>query len=216
VSTTTKVLGIGCLGMLALTGVSVGLGRWAMSSANAERIAQAEKEAAAVAAKQKAAADAFNAMTPDAHLQAALAMIEKPDLASAEKHLKATSPETTGVAAARARLAQAKTKAAALHAAEQKKGLAEAKKMGEGLRVEYAKRVERHFLEKGMSVDVTAEGPGKDVLRIKWALASKAAAYQMGQGELIGEAQAMGFRKVIFTNGFSSGMGFTWSWDLSK
>jgi hypothetical protein len=75
---------------------------------------------------------------------------------------------------------------------------------------------ETDLLKKGINADVTLSGSGKDQVRIKWALISKAAVYQitdggkMGDGSFLGSLQKMGFQKVTFTDGFDE----TWYYTL--
>jgi hypothetical protein len=79
----------------------------------------------------------------------------------------------------------------------------------------YASSLSQIFVKSGMDVDVSATGREKNQLRIKYALMSKPLVYKL-QNEIKIEDQArpIGFKKIIYTNGFESSLGETWSEDL--
>jgi len=79
----------------------------------------------------------------------------------------------------------------------------------------YASSLSQIFIKSGMDVDVSAIGHKKELLRIKYALMSKPLVYKF-QNEIKIEDQArpIGFKKVIYTNGFESSLGETWTENL--
>lgn len=80
-----------------------------------------------------------------------------------------------------------------------------------GARKEFAKNLEQLFIERRMNTDVTASGPKNTVLEIKWVLASKVTANDLGKSGIIEKAEQAGFKKVIFTDGYDR----AWRWDLN-
>lgn len=84
-------------------------------------------------------------------------------------------------------------------------------------RREWAKRMETASLDQGMDVDFTLEGAGRDHLKVKWALMSKAVVHKitgggsMADGAFLSSAQKMGCRRVSFTDGWQ----FSVYYDLS-
>lgn len=79
----------------------------------------------------------------------------------------------------------------------------------------YASSLSQIFIKSGMDVDVSAIGHKKELLRIKYALMSKPLVYKF-QNEIKIEDQArpIGFKKIIYTNGFESSLGETWTENL--
>lgn len=79
------------------------------------------------------------------------------------------------------------------------------------LRLEFAKDLEIRFLKGGMSVDVITKGKDSTILHYKYALVSKAFAYQVSQNtEFLSAAKKLGFKRVVLTDGFDD----TWNIDL--
>lgn len=80
----------------------------------------------------------------------------------------------------------------------------------------YASSLEEAFVKTGMDVDVTTYGKGKKQLRISYALMSQPLVYKL-QNEInvSAQASAQGFTKLVYTNGFESSLGKTWTIDLS-
>lgn len=80
-------------------------------------------------------------------------------------------------------------------------------------RIDFAADTEKRFLQKGISVDVRATGNKHTTLIFKYALVSKAFAYQVGtQTDFIPQCKAKGFTLVRMTDGFDE----SYSWNLSK
>ena len=78
-------------------------------------------------------------------------------------------------------------------------------------RKQFAKKLEETMIETGrMNVDVTPSGKNYTVLTIKWALASKVTSRDLDKSGLIEKAKGVGFKKVIFTDGWDFGC----QWDL--
>jgi len=81
------------------------------------------------------------------------------------------------------------------------------------LRKAMAKAAEENFLSNGFSADVTTRGKDSTVLHIKFALVSKAFAFQVSRnGEFIGNLRKAGFTEVRMTDGFND----NWMVDLTK
>jgi hypothetical protein len=77
----------------------------------------------------------------------------------------------------------------------------------------YAKTLERAMLGKGFNTEVQAKGASKQVLEYKYALMSKALMYKLAnEGRTLESARNVGFKKLIFTDGFNS----SWTYDLTK
>src|SRR5262249_47150382 len=139
--------------------------------------------------KAEADAAAFTDMTSAQHLAAAQ-QAWKPDatvdqLDDALHHLKAIPPsaiESTKAKAIEQKIIVLKSKrqqeAANAKAAEARNtALAEAK-VKRVLRDQMAKDIENSMLDEGYNVDVSALGNDHTLLRLKWALVSKAMAHQ--------------------------------------
>lgn len=76
----------------------------------------------------------------------------------------------------------------------------------------HASALENILVKNGMDVDIEARGPEKDELHITYALMSKPMVYQF-QNELKVDEQAIsfGYKRIVYTNGFESSLGQTWS-----
>lgn len=79
----------------------------------------------------------------------------------------------------------------------------------------YASSLAEIFVKNGMDVEVRATGKEKRQLRISYALMSQPLVYKFQNEIKIGEqAVPLGFKKLIYTNGFESSLGQTWTVDL--
>ncbi len=75
-----------------------------------------------------------------------------------------------------------------------------------------AKTTENLLLGEGYSVDVTAAGKEHRTLHLRWALVSKALAYQLStDNELMSSLKRTGFRTVEITDGYEE----TYTWKLN-
>ena len=76
----------------------------------------------------------------------------------------------------------------------------------------YASTVEEVLVKNGMDARVSATGSDKTQLRLKYALMSQPLVYKF-QNEIGIDEQArfFGFKKIIYTNGFDSSLGETWT-----
>lgn len=83
-------------------------------------------------------------------------------------------------------------------------------------RKEYAKKLEQQFLEQRMDTTVTATGTKATTLSIKWVLASRVSAHDLANAGLVDQAKSLGFKSVVFFNGFESELAERWVWDLTK
>jgi len=83
------------------------------------------------------------------------------------------------------------------------------------LRNAYASSVENIFMKTGMDMRVKAVGSANKTLRLTYALMSKPLVYKFqNEIKLDEQAKAAGFSKLVFTNGFESSLGQTWTIDL--
>jgi hypothetical protein len=79
----------------------------------------------------------------------------------------------------------------------------------------YASVVEENFVRNGMDLKATASGQNKNQLRIVYVLMSQPMVYKFQNDAKIPEqAVRLGFTKVVYTNGFESDMGKTWTVSL--
>jgi hypothetical protein len=96
----------------------------------------------------------------------------------------------------------AKTKAAPSPATIQKQQIQ--------ARVDFANRMEKAFLDQGMDVYVTTPGKLKDTLKLKYVLMSRPMVHQMMQSTLPDNAKKLGFKRMVFTDGYDE----SWSANL--
>lgn len=84
-------------------------------------------------------------------------------------------------------------------------------------RKEMANKLEESLLMQGLDVRISVQGSRKDILKMKYALFNRAWAYKMtnggdaSEGSFLGNLEAIGFKEVIFTDGWSD----RFSWNLS-
>jgi hypothetical protein len=79
----------------------------------------------------------------------------------------------------------------------------------------YASFVEHVFIKEGVDAEVSATGKDKEQLRISYALMSRPLMYKFENNSNIKEqAVGLGFTKLVYTNGFESQLGRTWTFDL--
>ena len=76
----------------------------------------------------------------------------------------------------------------------------------------FASALEEGFMKDGLNITVKAVGGGQKTLRIKFSLMSQPLVYKF-QNELkvSDNAKSAGFSKIIYTNGFESSLGDTWT-----
>ena len=81
----------------------------------------------------------------------------------------------------------------------------------------YTSSIEEIFIKNGMDVQVSARGADKKELRISYALMSQPLVYKFQNEIKISEQAApLGFTKLVYTNGFESSLGKTWTIDLRQ
>jgi hypothetical protein len=81
------------------------------------------------------------------------------------------------------------------------------------IREQYATTVENQMLEQGYDMTVRATGARKSVLRFQWVKMSRPVIYGfINNKEVVNTLKAMGFKILIFTDGFDS----TWQYEVSK
>ena len=79
----------------------------------------------------------------------------------------------------------------------------------------YASTLEEGFVKAGLDVKVRVLGPAKDRLQLSYALMSQPLVYRFqNELKLPEKAKSFGFDRLIYTNGFSSDLGSTWTVDL--
>ena len=78
-------------------------------------------------------------------------------------------------------------------------------------RKSYAVRLEERFIEKRINADVKTFGRDSTTLWIKWALASKVTANDLGKSGVLEEAEKLGFKTVEFHDGYN----FATGWKLN-
>lgn len=84
------------------------------------------------------------------------------------------------------------------------------------LRDTYASSIEEIFVKNGMDIRVNAVGDGKKTLRLKYALMSQPLIYKFqNEVNLDTQAKAIGFKKIVYTNGFESDLGSIWTVKLN-
>jgi hypothetical protein len=79
------------------------------------------------------------------------------------------------------------------------------------LRKKCASEIEKMYLEEGIDVYIRVSGNKNEIIRFKHITFGRAFAYQMRKSLLIETMEYIGFKKVIFDNGFNY-----WTYDLSK
>jgi hypothetical protein len=81
----------------------------------------------------------------------------------------------------------------------------------------YASSIEEIFIKNGMDAQVSTRGAEKKELRISYALMSQPLVYKFQNEIKISEQAApLGFTKLVYTNGFESSLGKTWTIDLRQ
>jgi hypothetical protein len=79
-------------------------------------------------------------------------------------------------------------------------------------RIMAASVMEEVFMKGGLNINVSAIGPGNKTLKIVYALMSQPLVYQFqNTNDLPAAASSRGFTKIIYTNGFESSLGQTWT-----
>jgi hypothetical protein len=81
----------------------------------------------------------------------------------------------------------------------------------------YASSLKEIFIKSGMDVDVRVSGKEKKQIRVVYALMSEPLVYKFqNEIKLDKQAEKLGFTKLIYTNGFESSLGKTWTVDLGE
>lgn len=81
----------------------------------------------------------------------------------------------------------------------------------------YASIIEEAFMKSGFDVKVSVLGANKDQMRVVYALMSQPLVYKFqNEIKLAEKAQSFGFRKLVYSNGFQSDLGETWTVDLKN
>jgi hypothetical protein len=81
--------------------------------------------------------------------------------------------------------------------------------MAQQVRSLYASSLEQQFVKRGFDIEVSAKGTD---LRLKYALMSKPLVYKFAnEWNLADMAANYGFTRLVYTNGFASSLGETWT-----
>jgi cytochrome c oxidase subunit IV len=81
----------------------------------------------------------------------------------------------------------------------------------------YASTLEEGFVKAGLDIKVRVLGTSKDRLQLSYALMSQPLVYRFqNELKLSEKAKTFGFDRLIYTNGFSSDLGSTWTVDLRE
>jgi len=90
-----------------------------------------------------------------------------------------------------------------------------ASQVAEQVREMYANTMEEAFVKNGIDAKVRAAGKGKERLTITYALMSQPLVYKFqNEMDVPTQAKRFGFSKVVYTNGFESSLGQSWTVDL--
>jgi hypothetical protein len=82
---------------------------------------------------------------------------------------------------------------------------------GAAVRESYARTTENKMLQEGHDMTVRAEGPYKETLRLTYVLINRPFVYQLiNDPEFMMNLRGLGFRRVIFTDGYDA----VWSCDV--
>ncbi len=147
----------------------------------------------------------FENMSAKVHLEKAkeLGLMDS----DAEKHLLAISSDTKEWADAQLMLKKI-NKIKHQNALEEEKAK---RKQEITKRKDFAKLLEKTYLDNGSDVYVSTSGNNHTVLRIKWVLMSRPQVHDtVNRQEEMSMLKALGFKKIIFSDGFEEG----WTYDL--
>lgn len=83
-------------------------------------------------------------------------------------------------------------------------------------RIAYADNFDQQMLDAGIESTTKANGPKNTTLYIKYALAGRVTANQLGRKLDFGQLKQLGFKKVVFTNEFEGELGHSFTWTVDK
>lgn len=79
-------------------------------------------------------------------------------------------------------------------------------------RMIFARNFEKGMLDRGYSMEFVAKGKNKEILEVKYVLMTYALAHQMmNTGNFENSVKMLGFKKVIFTDGYSKNWYYTFN-----
>jgi hypothetical protein len=146
-------------------------------------------------------------MTPADHLVAAKEALKQGDTITARTQLSFIpegSKEFTEAQKLKMKVAERKIEIA-------KEGALIRDKELKAKRILYASNLENLYLDKGYDITVKVEGKDASILKMKWVLTSRPVVHKLTKDpDLIRAWRDMGFKKVVFTDGYRS----TWYVDL--
>ncbi|MGH9685308.1 MAG: hypothetical protein ACRD4S_17060 [Candidatus Acidiferrales bacterium] len=79
-----------------------------------------------------------------------------------------------------------------------------------------AAKIDSTLLDGGIESTTLVAGPDDTTLIIEDALAGRVRAKQIGDSAIVAELQALGFKKLIYTNDEIDELAETFTWDLTK
>lgn len=80
----------------------------------------------------------------------------------------------------------------------------------------YRSSLEEIFVKNGLNIDVITTGSEGKTLKVSYVLMSQPLVYKFqNEFKIQDQASSFGFRKIIYTNGFESSLGQTWTADLT-
>lgn len=153
--------------------------------------------------------------------KAKAAGIEPPDPEAIDRVAAAVgkiSPDWPRIAEAKALVARLRAEQPAIARAHDAMMAAYAKKVKAQTEAEnlvarraYPKKAEKAFLDAGQDFYLTVEGKEFRTLRVRYVLMSRPLVHQLtNSAKVVDTWRDIGFRKVIFTDGYNS----TWTWSL--
>ena len=81
----------------------------------------------------------------------------------------------------------------------------------------YASSLAEIFVKNGFDIDVITTGSEGKTIKLTYALMSQPLVYKFQNEFKVGDqASTFGFQKIIYTNGFESSLGQTWTADLTE
>lgn len=188
---------------------------------NAAATAAPSPQAQTLAPSNKASEQEFDFAKERATNQATLDVVRR-NLKNNREHMKkfyATERLVKDTSSDRTKLLAIELARGPSKYREDQKQAAEAKALGaqvsQQLREMYASMLEENFMKNGIDAKVRASGKDMERLSVTYALMSQPLVYKFQNDmQLPSQARAVGFKKVVYSNGFESDFGKTWTVDL--
>lgn len=165
------------------------------------------------AAKKEAEVDAaqFQKMSPGEHLEKARNLpLLHPDTTAHLDAIPRTSKESTEADRIREEIKQAQKKEKQNQAKRQKEQAIRDKLAPISARQAFAKVYEAALLSQMMDAHVSTSGKEHTILRVEYILMNRPLVYNLSNDtEYVGQLRSMGFKKIIFTDGYDHSWSFT-------